>query len=198
MNGMADAFAAGVEPGGLSTAEEIKILLCYMLTTVNCPMRRDEVTDILTGGGMANYFDIEEAIEELVRLQHLVQTEDRLIAATVTGAQIGENLSVRIPYTLRERSVKAALQLLRRRELEKDNRVTTQKCPDGGYEVICTVMDKGRSLLSVSLHVGDEWQAAQIREQFLKDPALLYQGTLAVLTGSAALRRSGKQIVIDI
>ena len=108
---MNDTFAAGVEPGGLRTSQEIKILICYLLRTVEQPMLRDDVTDILVGNGMANYFDIEEAMEELLRLQHLVQSDDRRIATTVSGAQIGDELSVRIPYTLRERSVKAALRL---------------------------------------------------------------------------------------
>ena len=109
---MADAFMAGVEPGGLTSVQEIRILLCYMLQSVAAPIPRDALTDIITAGGMANYFDTEDAIEDLIRLQHLVQTEDRLVATTVTGNQIGESLGVRIPYTLRERSVKAALQLL--------------------------------------------------------------------------------------
>lgn len=94
---MFDAFSAGVEPGGLRTTEEIKILLCYMLHTVQQSMDRSDVTDILTGSGMANYFDVENAIEELLRLQHLVEGEDRRIATTVTGGQIGEELSVRVP-----------------------------------------------------------------------------------------------------
>ena len=51
---MFDAFSAGVEPGGLRTTEEIKILLCYMLHTVQQPMPRGDVTDIVVGGGMAN------------------------------------------------------------------------------------------------------------------------------------------------
>ena len=90
---MADAFMAGVEPGGLTNVQEIRILLCYMLRSVNAPVPRDALTDIITAGGMANYFDTEEAIEELLRLQHLVQSEDRLIATTVTGAQIGAFVS---------------------------------------------------------------------------------------------------------
>ena len=35
---MNDTFAAGVEPGGLRTSQEIKILICYLLRTVEQPM----------------------------------------------------------------------------------------------------------------------------------------------------------------
>jgi len=195
---MADAFMAGVEPGGLTNVQEIRILLCYMLHSVAAPIPRDALTDILTAGGMANYFDTEDAIEDLIRLQHLVQTEDRLVATTVTGNQIGESLGVRIPYTLRERSVKAALQLLKRRKVEQDNKVEIRKTEEGGYEVTCTVMDGARVLLSVTLPVSDAWQAEQIKEQFLTDPALLYRSNLAVLTGDANMRRAGSELVIKL
>ena len=85
---MADAFMAGVEPGGLTNVQEIRILLCYMLHSVAAPIPRDAltdiITDIITAGGMANYFDTEDAIEDLIRLQHLVQTEDRLVTQGLT------------------------------------------------------------------------------------------------------------------
>ncbi len=194
---MSDVFSAGVRPGGLHSAEEIKILLCYLLHAVGQPLPRDAVTEIITVGGMANYFDTEEAIEELLRLQHLVQSDQRLIATTVTGGHIGDSLSTRIPYTLRERSVKAALQLLKRRRIEQDNKVDIVKT-DGGYEVTCRVMDGERCLLQVTLPVTDEWQAALVKEQFLEDPALLYRSNLAVLTGDAGLRRAGTQLVIKL
>ncbi len=195
---MVDVFTAGVEPGGLNTSQEIKILLCYMLHSVGQPINRDELTDIIIAGGMANYFDTEEAIEELLRLQHLVEGDGRMLATTVTGAQIGESLSVRIPYTLRERSVKAAMQLLKRRQIEKDNKVDIRRTETGGYEVSCSVLDGERTLLSVTLPVTDHLQAEQIREQFLADPALLYRSNLAVLTGDAGLRRAGTQLVIKL
>ncbi len=195
---MADTFAAGVEPGGLKTAQEIKILLCYMLSTVNCPMMRDDLTDIIVGAGMANYFDTEDAIEELLRLQHLIEGDARLIATTATGKQIGETLYMRVPYTLRERSVKAALQLLKRREIEQDNAVDIRKLDEHGYEVTCTVMDQDTPLLAVTLRVADRGQAEQIKEQFLTDPSLLYKSTLAVLTGDTSLRRAGKQMIVKL
>lgn len=194
---MADTFAAGVEPGGLKTTQEIKILLCYMLASVNRPMMRDDLIDIVVGAGMANYFDTMDAIEELLRLQHLVEADGR-VATTVTGGQIGETLYMRIPYTLRERSVAAALQLLKRREVEQENTVDIRKLDEHGYEVTCTVMDQDVPLLAVTLRVADRLQAEQIRENFLADPSLLYKCSLAVLTGDTSLRRAGKQMIVKL
>ena len=194
---MADAFMAGVEPGGLTNLQEIRILLCYMLDTVGQPMSRDDVTEIILDGGMANYFDTEDAIEELIRLQHLVEA-DRKIATTVTGAQIGQSLKMRVPYTLRQRSVEAALQLLKRYEVQRDNKVEIRKLEEGGYAVTCAVQDRGRDLLSVTLRVADNLQAEQIREHFLADPSLLFRGNLAILTGDSAMRKAGTEMVIKL
>ena len=194
---MADAFTAGVEPGGLNNSQEIRILLCYMLDTVGQPMNRDDVTEIILAGGMANYFDTEDAIEELIRLQHLAQA-DRKIATTVTGAQIGQSLKVRVPYTLRQRSVEAALKLLKRYEVQRDNKVDIRKLEEGGYAVTCAVQDRGRDLLSVTLRVADNLQAEQIKEHFLADPSLLFRGNLAILTGDSALRKGETEMVIKL
>jgi len=160
-------------------------------------MNREDVTDILIAGGMANYFDIEDAIEELIRLQHLVEA-DKKIATTVTGAQIGQSLSVRIPYTLRQRSVEAALKLLKRIEIQRDNKVDIEKLEEGGYTVTCHVQDRGLDLLSVTLRVADQSQAERIKEQFLADPALLFRSNLAVLTGDAGMRRAGTELVVKL
>ena len=65
-------------------------------------------------------------------------------------------------------------------------------------EVTCTVMDGERVLLSVILPVSDSWQAEQVKEQFLADPALLYRSNLAVLTGDANMRRAGTELVIKL
>lgn len=194
---MADAFTAGVEPGGLNTLQEIRILLCYMLNTAGCPMDRDAVTEILVGGGMVNYFDTEDAIEELIRMGHLAE-EGRTIAVTQTGAQIGDSLAVRVPYTLRERSAEAALKLLKRRQVEQNNKVDIRRLEEGGYTVTCTIRDGQRDLLSVTLRVSDNHQAEQVKECFLSEPALLFRGNLAILTGDAGMRRAGSELVIKL
>ena len=51
-----DAFTAGVEPGGLRTRDEIRIQLCYLLTSVNAPLSREDNLQSVQGLGLANYF----------------------------------------------------------------------------------------------------------------------------------------------
>ena len=191
-----DAFSAGVEPGGLYTSQEIKILICYMLLGVGEPMERQIVTELIAGNGMANFFETAAAVDELARQGHLTEEEGR-ISLTETGRQVGDTLAGMIPYTLRERSVKAALQLLTRIRREQENTVELEKL-DHGYRVTCTIQDSASPLMSVSLRVADDMQAGLIRENFLDDPTLLYRSLLAILTGDAGMRRADTEIAIRL
>ena len=191
-----DAFSAGVEPGGLYSSQEIKILICYMLLGVGEPMERQMVTELIAGNGMANFFETAAAVDELARQGHLTEEEGR-ISLTETGRQVGDTLAGMIPYTLRERSVKAALQLLTRIRREQENTVELEKL-DHGYRVTCTIQDSASPLMSVSLRVADDMQAGLIRENFLDDPTLLYRSLLAILTGDAGMRRADTEIAIRL
>ena len=192
-----DAFSAGVEPGGLYSSQEIKILICYMLAGVDEPLPRQSVLEIIATGGMANFFEAGAAIDELIRLHNLTEGEDGRLYLTEDGRQAASTLSGMIPFTLRERSVQAALKLLTRMRREKENRVTVKKLEHGRL-VTCEIQDAGQPLLSFSLRVADDLQAGLIREWFLEDPTLIYSSLIALLTGDAAWKRNDKRIEIDL
>ena len=192
-----DAFSAGVEPGGLYSSQEIKILICYMLAGVEEPLTRQSVLEIITAGGMANFFEAGAAIDELIRLHNLTEAGDGRLSLTEDGRQAASTLSGMIPFTLRERSVQAALKLLTRKRREKENRVTVEKLEHGRL-VTCEIQDAEQPMLSISLRVADDLQANLIREHFLEDPTLVYSSLIALLTGDADWKRNGKRIEIDL
>ena len=191
-----DAFAAGVEPGGLHSRRDIKILICYLLMSVNVPMLRSDVLDIVCGSGMANFFDTCAAIDELIELGNLCEHEDESLTVTESGVGVTETLTDLLPFTLRERSAEAALRLLARRRNEQENHVDIRPA-ETGYTVTCTVGGGAAPLLSFSLLVADDRQAELVRERFLQDPLLLYQSTVAVLTGGAKFQPNDR-IIIDL
>ncbi len=192
-----DAFSAGVEPGGLHSHHEIKILICYMLSGVREPLPRTAVLDILSGDGMANFFDASAAIDDLLERDNLSETDGGLLSVTEAGRHAATTLADMIPYTLRERSVNAALRLLARQRNERDNHAEIAPAAEGGWKVTCSV-GTAVPLLRFELLVGDELQAQQVRDRFLDDPLLLYQSLIGILSGSATLRHVPEQIVIDL
>ena len=160
-------------------------------------MSRQAIMELLSGNGMANFFETGAAIDELVRLNNLVAGENDTVSLTETGEQIAATLSGMIPYTLRERSVKAALQMLTRIRRERENSVTIERL-EHGVAVTCTMNDSQEPLMSVTLRVADELQAELIKENFLNDPTIVYRSMLAVLTGDAGMERADTRIIIQL
>ena len=193
---MGDAFSAGVKPGGLFSYQEIKILICYMLMGIPAPLPRQAILDILSGEEMANFFESEAAIDELIRQNHLVEEGDELVL-TESGKQVATTLSSRIPFTLREQSIKAALRLLLRKQRERDNTVTVER-REHGRDVICTIHEADEALLSVTLRVADDLQANLIKENFMDNPTLLYQSVIALLTGKVRPSFDGNSVTLDL
>lgn len=176
-----DAFDAGVEPGGLHSHREIKLLVCYMLAGVPEPMSRESIFTVLCGHGMANFFDISTAIADLLSLHNLKEDEDGRLTVTDVGRDAAMTLKDMLPFTLRQRSVAAAKRLLTRLQNERENHVTIKK-EELGCTVTCVVGNTEAPLMSLSLLVGNEEQAEAIRERFLCDPLSVYQSVIDAVT----------------
>ncbi len=193
-----DAFTDGVEPGGLLNSQEIRVLVCYMLSGVDEPMTRQTVVEIIFAEGMANFFETEAAIDELIRLGNLIEAEDGRLSLTKAGRDAAATLSTRIPFTLRERSVEAAIRLLTRQRRERENRVEITPLAEGGVSVTCSIDRTDHPMMSVTLRVADDYQAKLIRERFLDDPVTVYRLLICLLTGEAKMRKLGNRTVLDL
>ncbi len=172
-----DAFGAGVEPGGLHSHREIKMLVCYMLANIPEPLTRESIFTVLCGHGMANFFDISAVIDDLLSLHNLQEDELGRLTVTQVGRDAAITLQDMLPLTLRERSVAAAKRLIVRLQNERENHVDIRR-EEHGCTVTCTVGDQGTPLMTLSLLVGNEKQAEDIRERFLNDPLSIYRAVI--------------------
>ncbi len=186
-----DAFSGGVAPGGLRSKDEIKILVCYLLLQVGTPLRKDTVFEAILYDGLANYFEIGEAVHDLVRRGNVVCElvgDEELLSLTQNGRDIAHRLRRDLPRTVRERAVKAALRMLARERNERENRVEILTREDGVH-VRCTVLDGGLEMMQLTLFVGDDLQAQQVREAFYDQPGLVYAASVAALTDDHKMLR---------
>ena len=169
-----DAFAGDIALGGLRSMLEIKILVCYMLSRVKEPMTRKQLCDCLQEEGLVNFFDLNEAIDDLLK-QKMLQEEEYLnetcLTVTEAGRSNAETLETTLTNTLRERSVKSALKMLSRAKAERETNVEIEKT-ETGYNVTFKIEGLGENLLTVSLYAADILQAEQLKENFLNNPSL--------------------------
>lgn len=180
-----DAFSAGVEPGGLRSREEIKLLICYLLQSTGQALAKELVLDSLVSSGLANYFEAAAALEELCaagNLRRAVREDEDAYTLTDTGVAVAETLAGALPRSVREKAVGAALRLLARIRLEKENQVVFRPL-EHGLMVECHISDGENDMLCVQLRVADEMQAKLVKRRFLQDPAGFYNAAVALFTG---------------
>lgn len=177
-----DAFTGGVEPGGLWSKNDIRILICYILSSVNEPLSREDIGQVLQGRALANYFESGEALAALEELGHIEPVGEGY-TCTPTGREIANRLDSSLPLAVRDKALEAALLLSARARARRENRVEIQES-EKGYLVTCSIFGGGEiELMRVSLYVPDRAQAGMVEKRFYENPEGIYRLLLAGLTG---------------
>ncbi|MEG2852417.1 MAG: DUF4364 family protein, partial [Hydrogenoanaerobacterium sp.] len=87
-----------------------------------------------------------------------------------------------LPAAVREKALESARNILERQKNAAENIVTIDKVKDG-YMVNMIISDIGSDLLNLSVFMPTETEAEAVKRQFVRDPLLIYKGSLALLTG---------------
>ncbi|QAT49389.1 DUF4364 family protein [Caproiciproducens sp. NJN-50] len=179
-----DAFSAGIDPGGLRTKNEIRILICYLLDSVGVPLAKDDMIEMIQNNGLANYFELADAIAEMSEKGILIPDRDSpdTFSLSDSGKMIAKQLDTALPPSVRDKAVGAAIRLLAEARRERENRVEFVKL-DKGYHVICHISGGDMDLMSITLYVPDLYQANMVKENFHRSPEAVYRMLLALVTG---------------
>ena len=181
-----EGFRAGVEPGGLTTDYEIKILICHVLKHIERPMPVSALIELFVGEGIGNYFEAASAAAALVKSGHIAIggcEGEKCYTLTDLGESAAGTFEKTLPLSVREKAVDAANRYFIRRERRAHNKAEVQKADDG-YLLTLTITDVGSDLLKLTILLPDEETCGRIRERFLDDPVVVYKGVVASLTGS--------------
>lgn len=180
-----DAFSQGVEPGGLWNKNDIRILLCYILSSVNAPLSGEDVSQIVQRKALANYFEVGDALAALLEQGHVCRDGAGLYTVTDTGREIADRLDSTLPLSVRDKALEAAVRLMAEARSRRENRVEVREM-DRGFQVTCHVSGGMVDLMAISLYVPDRAQAEMVERHFHRDPDGVYGLLLAALTGDNA------------
>lgn len=101
---------------------------------------------------------------------------------TELGVETAKTFERTVPKSVRDKAVKAAIKLLAR--IDRDRTAKTNITPCGeGFNIELRMVDVDSDLMSLSVFLPEKNQAESVRREFLNDPALIYKGVLALLTG---------------
>ena len=177
-----DAASAGVSPGGLFNSAEIKILVCYILSNIEDAVPGQMLANVLHYEGIANCFEVNEAIASLVKSGQLTvdNPSDDTYRITQSGRDVAETLKTSLPFTVKEKGYLAALKMVSRFKNAKDTEISISKENDKTY-ITCSALDGGQAFMTIKLMVADEGQAVCIKERFLNDSSAIFSGIIDLL-----------------
>ena len=181
-----DAFSSNIEPGGLRNRTEIKIFICYLLTSVPSPLTRGQINGIVSDNGIANFFEVNDALDSLVETGVINAIEPDSFSGTEKAKTVADALDISLPYTVRKQAVDAAMRLLAQMKRESDN-IALIKKNDNGYSVNCRVMDNGVCLMELEVYVADILQAEHTKQHFLDNASDVYKSIISTITGTSDL-----------
>lgn len=186
-----DAFTAGIDPGGLRTKKDIKLLICYILSNVNGFLTKEDLLTIIQENNLANYFEINDAFSELLENHNICENPKKKGTFTVTesGKMISTQLDSSLPISIRNKAISASINLLAKIKRESDNKVTIEKS-ENGYFVNFHISGGQMDLLFFRLFVPDILQANLVKNNFQESPELIYECMLALLTKNQDLVKS--------
>ncbi|GMB10395.1 MAG: DUF4364 family protein [Candidatus Improbicoccus devescovinae] len=161
--------------------EQIKIIICYIFTKINVLINKDFVFFILETNEIANYFEINNIILELLSKKYL-ESDDKKEKCKITpkGEDISKEFENNIPKSLREKILKGINIYLDFFVNKDENIVKINKINDG-YNVNCKISNKKIDLMSVSIYSPDLEQSLKIKKKFIKNIDKIYENILSNL-----------------
>lgn len=183
-------FMQNVSLGGPYTIFDIKVMLCYLLKTVNKPISAETLWTIMASEELVNYFEYENAMGELLKAGHVEAFTDEsgedFYKISPKCIPIVSDLESNLAISLRSRVVTAAMKIMYYKQNEEQNNVKVIPCEEGGYILSIDVPGTPRSLCKMELYFPEKLQAERARERFIDNPTLVYSVTLASLTGDTS------------
>ena len=177
---MAEAFTAGVKPGGLTDDTQIRILLCYLVKTAG-PLTRDTLQGALLQEQLVNYFEFADALVDVEKQQLVAQDESGLNSITEKGSTVADTLALDLPRTVRESAIRAVMQIQSWRHKAAMNRARVEE-EDGEYTVWCAIGDLGSDVFRLQLAMPDKLTAETIKNNFTAHGSEIYSKVMDMLT----------------
>ena len=179
-----EIFFADVLPGAPTSINQIKTLVCMMLTQAG-GLTFAHLHEALRENRLVNYFELISAISQLVQTGHIsceASGDEECYSITALGEKTAAELSRDIPTTVREKAVSTAL-IIKKRERRMSEVIISTETRDGGYYLTLALPGESEELVSFTVFAPTEQECDKLRRRFLNDPVFVYQGVMALLSG---------------
>lgn len=178
-----DAISAGVSKiGGLFSTADVRILICYILSSFDEPVPGNMLCEILHSEGIANTFEVSDSLAFLIENGHIKELEKNgELVITESGLDVAKTLNTSISSVVKDRAYTAVLKAMIKLKNAKETDFEISK-EDGRVFLTCSALDQGKPFMSIKLLLGDEEQAVFVKKKFLENTSEVFSKIYEILT----------------
>lgn len=178
-----DALDAGVF-GGLTTKENIKLLICYIIHNMPEPLDCNRFCDEMHAEGIANYFETAEAVADLTKKELIVEDSKKKGCYNLTkkGLDTINALKENIPAPIRRRAYIATVKMVKKYKYREQTKVNIETINDNEVILSCSVMEGEKEMMTVRLNMPSFEAARNAKNIFWDSPETVYTGILRLMT----------------
>ncbi len=178
-----DAISAGVSKiGGLFNTADIRILICYILSSLTEPVNGTMLCEVLHHEGIANAFEVSDSLAFLEENGHIeeVKAADGYIITEI-GRNVANTLTTSVSSVVKDRAYTAVVKMMIRLRNAKETDFKISRENDRIF-LTCSALDRGVPFMSIKLLVSDEDQAMFIKDKFLDKSSEIYSRLMEMIT----------------
>lgn len=172
-----DAFMGNVNSGGLRSVGLIMLLVSYIVANMNGKVSEETIISATDDTMIANHFEVIDAITKLIKSGSIQKDENGMLFVKEQDIQAIELIEKDLPYTIREKAIKACQTVLARESYQRENKASIEKT-ENGYKVHLTVSDAENDFMVLDLFAASEEQSQIIVDKFLQNPVSVYDNLI--------------------
>lgn len=160
---------------------DVKVLILFVMARVNYPVNIQQIYELCYQDDCLSYFDVLQAIPEMVASGHLRQAEEERYEITDKGRETAALTEDSIAFTVKQRAENAVARF--NRQLRRSSFVKSQIVPreSGNFSVIMSLDDEMGNLMTMELFAPNQRQAVRLGRLFEKKAESLYNLTMTHL-----------------
>lgn len=165
------------EHGFIRDMLDVKVLILYVMNQAEKPLTIQNIYELCYQDDRLTYFDVCEAVPQLVATGHIEEQEGGLYAITEKGRENVEITGDSVAFTVRERA-KAAVETFNR-ESTRSGHVRTEILErDGVFAALLELHDGAGKLMSMELTAPSRKQARKLAAAFHRSAEQIYSAVL--------------------
>jgi len=167
--------------GFIHSMMDVKVLILYVMARALYPVGAQKIYELCYQDECLSYFDVCEALPQMVASGHLTQGADGTYTITEKGREDGALIEDSLAYPVSQRASQAVERF--NRDVRRDSLIHTEVIPrkDGDFSVVMGLDDEKGCLMTLELMAPTQQQARKLANAFHDNAEAIFQTILTDL-----------------